>query len=141
MHTPLICLVFFALWTVGLVLLVLGPIRISKVLRGHAKPNEFPADVPHGDAFYRRVMRAHANCVENLPVFGAVVLTAAVAGYGSSLFSALAVAYVAARVGQTIAHLSSGRSLVINVRFAFFLTQVGCVVTMGGLVLGHLLAP
>jgi hypothetical protein len=33
-------------------------------------------------------------------------------------------------VGQTLLHLSSGRSRIVNLRFACFLTQVGCFVAM-----------
>jgi hypothetical protein len=41
-------------------------------------------------------------------------------------FDTLAQVYLLARLGQTVVHLSSGRSMVVNVRFAFFLTQMVC---------------
>ena len=48
------------------------------VLRGERPANGFPADQDHGGpGWYRRCNRAHLNCVENLPVFGAVVLVGA----------------------------------------------------------------
>ena len=140
MHTPLICLVLFALWTVGLVALVLGPIRITKVLTRQAPPNAFPPEVPHGSPFYRRLMRAHANCVENLPVFGAVVLAATVVGYTPPILGNLAMVYLAGRIAQTTTHLISASNMAINIRFTFFLVQLVCLIWMGGLVLGHLFA-
>ena len=138
MTTPLLCLVFFAVWTLALVGFGIGAFRVSSVLRGRAKPNAFPADKPHpGPGWYHRCIRAHANCVENLPVFASVVLTAAVSGAASSTLDTLAVVYVAARVGQSVAHVASGRSLVINVRFTFFLVQLVVVAWMMALLVQH----
>jgi uncharacterized MAPEG superfamily protein len=79
---------------------------------------------------YQRLIRAHMNCVENLPVFGAVVLVAAVSGLSNRTFDTLAEVYLGARVCQSIAHISSGRSLAVNVRFTFFLVQLVCVLWM-----------
>jgi len=131
MTTPLTCLLLFAGWTLLPLLLVLAPIRILAVLRGKAKAGDFPADQPHGTDFYRRIMRAHMNCVENLPIFGTVVVVGTLAGISSTTFDHLAIAAIVARVGQTIAHVASGRGLVINIRFTFFAIQVGCFIAMG----------
>lgn len=133
MTTPLLCLIFFAAWTLALVTFGIGAPRVTAVLRGQAKSNAFPSDRPHGTDRYQRTMRAHANCVENLPVFGAVVLAAHAAGFDSATFSHLAVVYVTARVGQTVAHISSGRARVVNIRFSFFVVQLICVAAMIGL--------
>jgi len=100
------------------------------VLLGRARPNAFPADVPHGPDWYRRVARAHANCVENLGPFAAVVLTGHVVGLDDGAFANLALAYVLARVGQTVSHISSNRSLIVNVRFTFFMAQMVCIGAM-----------
>jgi len=128
--TPLWCLLGFAMWTLAVVVVGIGTPRVSMVLAGKARPNEFRADVPHGSDLYRRTMRAHANCVENLPIFGAIVLTAAVAGADTLRMDRLAVAVLLARIAQTITHVSSGRSLVVNVRFGFFLVQIASFVAM-----------
>jgi len=130
MTTPLWCLLFFVAWTLTLVLGCIGAFRVIDVLLGKARPNAFPADTPHGPDWYRRATRAHANCVENLGPFAAVVLIGHAIGLTSGNFATLAEVYVAARVGQTLAHLASGRSLVVNVRFAFFLTQIVCLGAM-----------
>ncbi len=108
----------------------IAPYRVGSVLAGKARPNSFPADQPHGPEWYRRLLRAHVNCVENLPLFGAVVLVGHVASVRDGTFDTLALVYLGCRVGQTIAHVSSGRSLVVNVRFAFFLAQLGALAAM-----------
>lgn len=131
MTTPLLCLLLFALWTVSHVVFGIGAIRVYKVLTGQAKPNAFPADRDHGGTeFYRRLNRVHLNCVENLPVFGAVVLVGAVAGVASPALDALAVVYLVARVAQSITHLASTRSLAVNIRFTFFTTQLVALFSM-----------
>ncbi|MBX3268618.1 MAG: MAPEG family protein [Sandaracinaceae bacterium] len=138
MSIPLICLLLFAAHTLLVVVVGIGTPRVSRVLSGAARPGDFPADTPHGGERYRRTMRAHANCVENLPVFASVVLTGAVAGASSGTLDVLAMVYLGARVCQTIAHVASGRGLVVNIRFTFFLVQIVCVVWMGILVALHL---
>lgn len=136
MTLPLYCLLFFAAWTLSIVVFGLGIPRLVKVMKREAGPGDFPADVPHGSEFNRRVMRAHANCIENLPVFAAVVLVGHVAGTSSPTFDQLAIVYVLARVLQTSAHVASGRGRVIRVRFACFLVQLVAVIAMGVMVAG-----
>lgn len=133
-NTSLLALLGFALWTIGIVAVGVGPTRVLQVLAGKARPNDFKADVPHGTDTYRRVMRAHANCVENLPVFATLVLIAAVAGVRSPVLDTLSVVVLAARVGQTTAHISSGRNVAVNIRFGFFLVQLGCMAGMAAVV-------
>lgn len=136
MTVPLWCLLGFAAWSLLLVSFGIGAWRVAQVLVGGAKPNAFPADVPHGPDWYRRLIRAHANCVENLPVFGAVVLVGHVTGLTDGTFATLAQVYLGARVLQSLTHISSGRSLVVNIRFTFFLVQLACVGWMMVLVAG-----
>lgn len=127
MTTPLWCLLGFILWTL-LLLTAIGVARVAQVVAGKAQPNEFPSGQRHGSDGYWRLNRAHMNCLENLPIFASVVLTAAVLGLQSSTLDTLASIALAARVGQTTAHLSSGSNLAVNVRFTFFLTQIACIV-------------
>jgi uncharacterized MAPEG superfamily protein len=126
MTTPLWCLLGFILWTL-LLLTGIGVARVSQVVAGSAQPNSFTSGVPHGSDSYWRLNRAHMNCLENLPLFAAVVLTAAVLGINNSTLDTLAVVFLLARIGQTTAHLSSGGVMAVNVRFTFFLTQIGCI--------------
>ena len=108
--------------------------RVAAVLTGTAPPEGFPADVPHGSERYRRTMRAHMNCVENLPLFAAVVLTGAVVHAGSPTMDCLALTYLGARVAQSLIQIASGHRMAINLRFTCFLVQLICLGWMGALV-------
>ncbi|MCA9582591.1 MAG: MAPEG family protein, partial [Myxococcales bacterium] len=101
-----------------------GHFRIIPILKRQAPPNAFPADEPHGPPAYRRVMRAHMNCVENLPLFAAVVLTTEVAHVQSNLLAPLAILYLGARVVQSSIHIASGTNRAIRARFFAFLIQL-----------------
>jgi uncharacterized MAPEG superfamily protein len=127
MTTPLWCLLGFVAWTLVL-LVAIAVTRTSAVLAGKAKPTDFPAGVPHGSDAYWRLNRAHLNCLENLPLFASVVLIATVAGLRGAMLDTLARVYLAARVGQSLTHVSSGSAIAVNVRFTFFLIQFACLV-------------
>jgi uncharacterized MAPEG superfamily protein len=127
MTTPLWCLLGFVAWTLVL-LTAIAVARVAAVLRGEKRANEFPSGVPHGGDGYWRLNRAHMNCVENLPMFATVVLVATVAGLRGPGLDTLARVYLGARVGQSLAHVSSGGVVAVNVRFTFFLVQVGCLI-------------
>ena len=67
MTVPAGMLVRFAAWTVLLLLATVGVYRWSRILTGRMPIRSFRADQIEAD-WYIRAMRAHANCVENLPV-------------------------------------------------------------------------
>ena len=99
--------------------------------RGERPANGFPADQDHGGpGWYRRCNRAHLNCVENLPVFGAVVLVGAAAGVSTPLLATLAQVYLGARILQSLIHILSTSTWAVNLRFAFFSAQLVCVFAM-----------
>jgi uncharacterized MAPEG superfamily protein len=127
MTTPLWCLLGFVAWTLVL-LLAVGGARVAAVLRREKRANEFTSGVPHGGDAYWRLNRAHLNCVENLPLFATVVLVATVTGVKPPILDTLSSLYLAARVGQSITHVSSGSVVAVNVRFTFFLVQLGCLI-------------
>ena len=129
MTTPLYALIGFVFWT-SFLLVGIAAMRVSKVVAGQAGPGDFPAGVQHGSDFYWRWNRAHANCLENLPIFGAVVLAAAAAGFASPGFDTCARVFMGARIGQSVAHISSGSAPAVNIRFGFYLVQFGCVIAM-----------
>ncbi len=138
MTTPLYCLLFFALWTLVPLAVFVAPVRVGSVLRGEKRARDYAVPSTEGTSdLYQRVMRAHMNCVENLPVFGAVVLIGGVTGYSSAAFDQLAIVYIVARVVQTLVHVGSGRGLAVNVRFAAFAVQATVVVFMGAMLVGH----
>jgi uncharacterized MAPEG superfamily protein len=80
-------LVRFAAWTVLLLLATVGVYRWSRILTGRMPLRSFRADQIEAD-WYIRAMRAHANCVENLPVFDAIVLGLYVGNVASAFVNA-----------------------------------------------------
>ena len=135
MSLPLWMLLAFAGWTLLVLLAGVGVRRWLLIFAGRAALASFPGDTPHGSEAYRRAVRAHANCIENLPVFGAIVLTAAVAGLTPPHMGALAVATMVGRIVQTSIHmLLPETNATVTVRFSFFLLQVLAMMAMGILV-------
>jgi uncharacterized MAPEG superfamily protein len=132
MSIPVWVLLGFAAWTLLTLLGSVGVYRWSRILTGRAALVDFPADSPHGSDWYRRALRAHANCVENLPVYGAIVVTIVATGVRSGMLDALAIILLAARVCQTVTHIvCRATNAAIAVRFGFFLIQVVCMFWMG----------
>jgi uncharacterized MAPEG superfamily protein len=80
MTVPVWMLLGFAAWTVLLLAATIGVYRWSRILTGRARISEFRADGAGEEDWYRRATRAHANCIENLPVFGAIVFALQVSG-------------------------------------------------------------
>jgi len=116
-------------WTVLLMVAVLAT-RAAEIAGGRARPSEFPSGTPHGGDRYWRLNRAHMNCLENLPLFAAVVLTGAVIGADSPRLDQLALVFLGARVAQSAVHVASGSDAAVNVRFAFFAVQIVCLIWM-----------
>jgi uncharacterized MAPEG superfamily protein len=67
-----------------------GVYRWSRILTGRASIAEWRADLPQGSEWYQRAMRAHMNCVENLPVYAAVVVALVATGVQSPTIDGLA---------------------------------------------------
>jgi len=125
MILPVWMLVGFAVWTVLLLLATVGVYRWSRILTGRVAIREFRADQIEGADWYKRAMRAHANCVENLPVFGAIVFGLYVGNVGSALVNAVAVAVLVARIMQSLVHVCFVQTdIVTSVRFGFFFVQI-----------------
>lgn len=114
----------FVTWTLLLVVVGVGAPRISAVLRKQARANSFNPNVPHGSERYQRTLRAHLNCLENLPVFAALVLLGTVLAVPGELFQVAAFAVLPARVLQSAVHIASGRNRAVLARFAFFSIQL-----------------
>jgi uncharacterized MAPEG superfamily protein len=116
----------FVTWTLLLVVLGIGVTRIGQVVRGQARANSFNPQVPHGTESYQRRMRAHLNCVENLPIFAALVLLGGVLDVSGAGFQVAAFAVLPLRIGQSVAHIASGRNRAVLARFGFFSAQLVC---------------
>lgn len=113
----------FTGWTMLLVAVVfsyrgirlLGGTPINSWGRG-AKTTEDPV-------FIKRVEDAHANALENLPLFAVIVLSAAALGKLDAINS-LAPIVLAARVGQSLMHLSGTNPLQVLIRATFWGIQL-----------------
>jgi uncharacterized MAPEG superfamily protein len=131
MTIPVYALLAFATWTYLLLFSTVGWYRWSRILTGKAPISSFKAANPEGSDWYLRAMRAHANCVENLPVFAAVVFAIFAANISTDAINTLAVIVPIARIGQTLIHVTfTETNTSVSVRFAFFLVQVICVLAM-----------
>jgi uncharacterized MAPEG superfamily protein len=121
--TALQALVGFALWTLALIALVFlyrGLRFFTGTPINHWPRGNKPAD----DApFVKRLEDAHANCLENLPLFAVIVLVAAAMGRLADI-QALAPWVLYARIGQSLAHLSGTGPLNVFVRATFWTMQL-----------------
>src|SRR3954453_3318418 len=118
MSTPVWVLLGFAGWTALLLLSTIGVYRWKRVLTREAGIADFKADQPSGDDWYLRAMRAHANCIENLPLYGAVVVAMMASGGSSPVLDALALVLLPARMAQSVMHVFFKQTnRVVAIRF------------------------
>jgi uncharacterized MAPEG superfamily protein len=129
MSAPLYCLIGYTAWTILLVILIVSA-RGLEVFTGKKRMNEFPGGVPHGGDAYWRLYRAHANAVENLPIFAVLVLVGTMLHVATPAFARLPAVALGARVIQSSAHIASGSVPVVTVRFTAFATQFVCFIWM-----------
>lgn len=134
MSSSILALLANTLWAIVLVIWVVS-YRAVLILGGKKRVNEFPASGDNSDKpFYSRLLRAHANTMENLPLF-AVVIIAAVLLNDTSLSDSLAWVLVGARIAQSVVHLTSTSELAVWIRFCLFAVQMGVLLgIMAGLV-------
>ena len=139
MTVPVWMLLGFAGWTVLLLLGTVGVYRWSRILTGTLPIRSFRADQIEGAEWYCRAMRAHANCIENLPVFGAIVFALYVGNISGGLVDKLAIAILIARVLQSVVHVGfSQTNAVASIRFAFFFVQIVAFLWLIGIVVARL---
>jgi len=125
MTTPLWMLLGFSVWTLVILVVGIGVYRWLLIFQGAAELTSFPGDTVHGSTAYRRAVRAHANCLETLPVFGALVLIAETAHLNPPHMAGLCIATLAARIGQSSVHtLLPETNASIAVRFSCLLVQL-----------------
>jgi len=113
----------FVAWSLFL-LVLMEAIRSKLVLTGAVPANGFRPDNSNLSPFMQRLARAHANCVEGLPLFGGLMLVAVLAGK-SAVTDPLAYTFVGARVLQSVLHLSSLSATAVTLRFTAFAIQMG----------------
>lgn len=122
MSPSLLALLGFITWTLAL-LVLMELVRSKLVLTGAVSANEFNPENTNLSPFMQRLARAHANCLEGLPVFGGLLLLAVVAGK-AAVTDPLAVVLLGARVAQSLIHLWSTSPTAVTVRFTAFAVQM-----------------
>jgi len=121
---PELMLLGFTAWPLMLLLTTVGAYRLSRVFRGRAGMGDFRADRVEGQDWYVRAMRAHANCLENLPVFAILVYALRAFGIVDHAVDALCVVILAARVSQSLVHVCFAQTdRVVSLRFTLFFVQ------------------
>ena len=126
MSISLLALLGFVSWTLFL-LVVMEVIRTKLVLAGAVPANGFNPENSNLSPFMQRLARAHANCLEGLPVFGGLLLIAVVAGK-SHVTDPLAYVLLTARIVQSVIHLASTSAAAVTARFTAFAVQLGVAV-------------
>lgn len=131
MTLPIIALLGFALWTLLILFATVGLYRWSRILTGRTRISHWTADPNAGSGFYPRAMRAHMNCIENLPVFGTIVFVIDRIGLDTPVLSALALLVLGARIVQSTIHIALEQTdRVMFLRFFFYFTQIVAMIAM-----------
>ena len=123
MSNSALALTLFISWALAL-LLLMEVLRSHLVLTGRVPSNGFTPDNANLSPFMQRLARAHANCVESLPIFGGLLVLALATGQ-QAVTDPLALWFVLARVVQSTIHLASLSVMAVNARFAAFAVQMG----------------
>jgi uncharacterized MAPEG superfamily protein len=121
-NSSAIAFIGFIAWTLLLLLLMVS-LRVRLVLSGKMTSAGFRSDNANLSPFMQRLARAHANCIENLPLFGGLLLLA-LGTHRAALTDPLAFALLGARIVQSCVHLGSIGAAAVNLRFSAFLVQV-----------------
>ena len=119
----------FTAWTVLLITAVFL-YRGAKFLGG-TPINHWPRQAKPTDdvALVKRMEDAHANCLENLPVFAAIVLGAAALNR-LDVVAPYAAIVLYARVAQSTVHLIGVGRIHVLVRATFWSVQLGLFIWM-----------
>lgn len=110
-------------WALLLAVLLVNQ-RGLLVMRGKMKVNAFKADGSNTPSdFGQRLVRAHANSLESLPLQAALLLYA-IATTQTAITEPLALVLLGARLFQSLMHLISTGPLFVWLRFAGFFVQL-----------------
>lgn len=112
----------FISWALGL-LIVMEVIRTYLVISGQVAANGFTPDNAALSPFMQRLARAHANCIEGLPIFGGLLGVAIIISK-TDVTDPLASTLLGARIVQSIIHLLSTTQIAVSLRFSAFAVQM-----------------
>jgi uncharacterized MAPEG superfamily protein len=123
MSPSALALVGYVAWMLLLAITILF-FRTAFVLAKKRAANSFSPSGAEISPFSNRLCRAHANCYENLPIFGALILLALVTD-NAGITDSLARWALVARVAQSTVHLISTSELAVTLRATFHSVQLG----------------
>jgi uncharacterized MAPEG superfamily protein len=126
MSKSALVLTLFISWTL-LLLVVMEVLRSYLVVTGQSRSNEFDPENSNVSPFMQRLARAHANCLEGLPIFGGLLVVALVTGR-TEVTDPLALWLLGARMVQSSIHLTSLSVAAVNARFTAFVVQVAIAI-------------
>jgi len=98
-------------------------IRTYFVATRKVAANGFTPDNSGLSPFMQRLARAHANCIEGLPIFGGL-LAIAIMTSRTGITDPLAFWLLGARIVQSIIHLVSTSAIAVSLRFVAFAIQM-----------------
>jgi uncharacterized MAPEG superfamily protein len=131
MTIPMWMLLGFATWTLLLLMATVGVYRWVGILFSSVPIASFRSDRLEGEDWYRRGTRAHANCVENLPVFAVIVFVITALDVKGAAVNYLSTLVLIARVCQSLVHVSHEQTnAFVAVRFTFFSVQLVCFLAL-----------
>ena len=113
-------------WTLFL-LILMETLRSWLIVTKAIAANEFKPDNSNLSPFMQRLARAHANCVESLPIFS-ILLIVALLTNRAGVTNPLAPWLFAARLVQSCAHLASLSIPAVWIRFIAFAVQIAIAV-------------
>lgn len=138
MTVPEWMLLGFATWTLMLLMAIVGVYRWVNILLRGASIASFRSDQLEGAGWYQRGTRAHANCVENLPVFGAIVFAISAVDMEGRVVDLLCTIVLMARICQSLVHVSHAQTdAFVAVRFSFFSVQLVSFLVLIAMVVQH----
>lgn len=126
MSNTSVALLGYASWTLLLILWI-EVYRVYLVAGKGYLSTSFKPDGSDVSPFMGRLCRAHANCVENFPIIGGL-LVVALATENRAVTEPTALLMLLARVAQSLVHVASGSPLAVNIRFLFFAIQLAIAV-------------
>ncbi len=123
MTFPLWGLAIFILWTIAVVALLLT-VRIRHLSAG-GSVKDF--GTPNEESLLWRLFRVQSNLVENLPLYGGVVLLLTVRGMSGTAVDSLVILYILFRLVHSVIHIAGADP---KFRLASLVIQLVCLVAL-----------
>ncbi len=128
MTSSIAVLLSFAALTLGLTAVYVS-YRVGLVLSRRTAANSWTRNAPEwkNPAWVTRFEHAHANCLENLPLYAVIVLAASLLGQ-LPLIDGLAWVYFGFRLAQTGVHVLSTSATFVFIRANLLAGQWVCLI-------------